>query len=158
MRQGSCSGRGVGSAQPLLSEDRVERRRSKKLLAASFVLLLTLIMHWVQDECEKEDEGWGKLWAPGETTSWCPGLKSQPPQPQSHSGSTTHRLIRVSLINFCLLVQSQIFYTMQEKALWYWTLIYFAKKLLGVGCLRALNKQMSLLNVCKLSFRTTAFL
>ena len=150
------SGRGVGSAQPLLSQDRVERRRSKKLLAASFVLLLTLIMHWVQDECEKEDEGWGKLWATGDTTRWCPGLKSQPPQPQS--GSRTHCLIRMILIKFCLLVQSQRFYTMQEKALWYWALIYFAKKLSGVGCLRALNKQMSLLNVCKLSFRTTAFL
>ena len=119
-------GRGVGSAQPLLSQDRVERRRSKKLLAASFVLLLTLIMHWVQDECEKEDEGWGKLWATGDTTRWCPGLKSQPPQPQS--GSRTHCLIRMILIKFCLLVQSQRFYTMQEKALWYWTLIYFAKK------------------------------
>ena len=28
----------------------------------------------------------------------------------------------------------------------------------GVGCLQALNKQMSLLNVCKLSFWSTAFL
>ena len=34
----------------------------------------------------------------------------------------------------------------------------FLKKFQGVGCLRALNKQMSLLNVCKLSFRPTAFL
>ena len=32
------------------------------------------------------------------------------------------------------------------------------KNIEGVGCLQALNKQMSLLNVCKLSFRTTAFL
>ena len=81
-------------------------------------------------------------------------IEKSAPQPQS--GSRTHCLIRMILIKFCLLVQSQRFYTMQEKALWYWTLIYFAKKLSGVGCLRALNKQMSLLNVCKLSFRTTS--